>query len=66
MNVHKSLRDNLSYKTLIEYPVLHVILRDHWKDYPLKGPGKKHLYLAINVMNFLNSALKLISPTLTY
>ncbi|XP_035810977.2 box C/D snoRNA protein 1 [Amphiprion ocellaris] len=38
LNIHKSLRDNLSYKTLIEYPVLHVVLRDHWKDYPLKGP----------------------------
>lgn len=41
MDIHKSLRDNLSYKTLIEYPVLHVVLRDQWKDYPLKGPGKK-------------------------
>ncbi|XP_070765488.1 box C/D snoRNA protein 1 [Enoplosus armatus] len=37
LDIHKSLRDNLSYKTLIEYPVLHVVLRDHWKDYPLKG-----------------------------
>ncbi|XP_022070658.2 box C/D snoRNA protein 1 [Acanthochromis polyacanthus] len=40
LNIHKSLRDNLSYKTLIEYPVLHVVLRDHWKDYPLKGPAE--------------------------
>lgn len=40
LDVHKSLRDNLSYKTLIEYPVLHVVLRNHWKEYPLKGPGK--------------------------
>ncbi|XP_026179242.1 box C/D snoRNA protein 1 [Mastacembelus armatus] len=36
--IQKSLRDNLSYKTLIEYPVLHVVLRNHWKEYPLKGP----------------------------
>ncbi|XP_033821084.2 box C/D snoRNA protein 1 [Periophthalmus magnuspinnatus] len=40
LDLHKSLRDNLSYKTLIEYPVLHVVLRAHWKDYPLKGPAE--------------------------
>ncbi|GLD49653.1 box C/D snoRNA protein 1, partial [Lates japonicus] len=38
LDMQKSLRDNLSYKTLIEYPVLHIVLREHWKDYPLKGP----------------------------
>ncbi|KAM9384251.1 box C/D snoRNA protein 1 isoform 2-T2 [Pholidichthys leucotaenia] len=37
LDLHKSLRDNLSNKTLIEYPVLHVVLKDYWKDYPLKG-----------------------------
>uniref|UniRef100_A0AAV2KRL3 Box C/D snoRNA protein 1 n=1 Tax=Knipowitschia caucasica TaxID=637954 RepID=A0AAV2KRL3_KNICA len=37
LDFNKTLRDNLSYKTLIEYPVLHVVLKDHWKDYPLKG-----------------------------
>ncbi|XP_053286555.1 box C/D snoRNA protein 1 [Pleuronectes platessa] len=37
LDIQKSLRDNLSYKTLIEYPVLHVVLREHWKEYPLKG-----------------------------
>ncbi|XP_041862926.1 box C/D snoRNA protein 1 isoform X2 [Melanotaenia boesemani] len=40
LDIEKSLRDNLSYKTLIEYPVLHVVLRDHWKEYPLKGPAE--------------------------
>ncbi|XP_069009205.1 box C/D snoRNA protein 1 [Embiotoca jacksoni] len=40
LDIQKSLRDNLSYKTLIEYPVLHVVLRDHWKEYPLKGPAE--------------------------
>uniref|UniRef100_A0A4W6FNP2 Box C/D snoRNA protein 1 n=1 Tax=Lates calcarifer TaxID=8187 RepID=A0A4W6FNP2_LATCA len=39
LDMQKSLRDNLSYKTLIEYPVLHIVLREHWKDYPLKGPA---------------------------
>ncbi|XP_047444280.1 box C/D snoRNA protein 1 isoform X3 [Mugil cephalus] len=39
LDIQKSLRDNLSYKTLIEYPVLHVVLKDHWREYPLKGPG---------------------------
>ncbi|KAM3619148.1 uncharacterized protein V6R79_003733 [Siganus canaliculatus] len=37
LDVHRTLQDNLSYKTLIEYPVLHVVLRDHWNNYPLKG-----------------------------
>ncbi|XP_042340168.1 box C/D snoRNA protein 1 [Plectropomus leopardus] len=40
LDICKTLRDNLSFKTLIEYPVLHVVLRDHWKEYPLKGPAQ--------------------------
>ncbi|XP_034530070.1 box C/D snoRNA protein 1 [Notolabrus celidotus] len=40
LDIHKTLRDNLSYKTLIEYPVLHVVLRDQWNNYPLKGPAE--------------------------
>ncbi|TDH08851.1 hypothetical protein EPR50_G00101760 [Perca flavescens] len=40
LDIHKTLRDNLSYKTLIEYPVLHIVLGDHWKEYPLKGPAE--------------------------
>ncbi|KAM8890149.1 box C/D snoRNA protein 1 isoform 1-T1 [Synchiropus picturatus] len=40
LDMQKSLRDNLSYKMLIEYPVLHVVLREHWRDYPLKGPAE--------------------------
>ncbi|XP_039984403.1 box C/D snoRNA protein 1 isoform X3 [Xiphias gladius] len=40
LDIQKSLRDNLSYKTLIEYPVLHVVRREHWKEYPLKGPAE--------------------------
>ncbi|TWW58234.1 hypothetical protein D4764_07G0009530 [Takifugu flavidus] len=39
LDIQKTLRDNLSYKTLIEYPVLHVVLREQWKEYPLKGPA---------------------------
>ncbi|KAK1896659.1 Box C/D snoRNA protein 1 [Dissostichus eleginoides] len=38
LDISKTLKDNLSFKTMIEYPVLHVVLRDHWKEYPLKGP----------------------------
>ncbi|XP_077573207.1 box C/D snoRNA protein 1 [Stigmatopora nigra] len=37
LDLRKSLRDNLINKTLIEYPILHVVLRDHWKDFPLEG-----------------------------
>ncbi|XP_022593835.1 box C/D snoRNA protein 1 [Seriola dumerili] len=40
LDIQKSLRENLSYKTLIEYPVLHVVRREYWKDYPLKGPAE--------------------------
>ncbi|XP_077464162.1 box C/D snoRNA protein 1 [Stigmatopora argus] len=36
LDLRKSLRDNLTNKTLIEYPILHVVLRDHWKDFPLE------------------------------
>ncbi|CAL8306367.1 unnamed protein product [Lota lota] len=40
LDLGKSLRDNLSYKMLIEYPVLHIVLQSHFQDYPLKGPAK--------------------------
>uniref|UniRef100_A0A8C2XUL4 Box C/D snoRNA protein 1 n=2 Tax=Cyclopterus lumpus TaxID=8103 RepID=A0A8C2XUL4_CYCLU len=40
LDIYKTLRDNLSYKTLIEYPVLHVVLEDHWKEFPRKGPAE--------------------------
>uniref|UniRef100_A0A674MAH8 Zinc finger HIT-type containing 6 n=1 Tax=Takifugu rubripes TaxID=31033 RepID=A0A674MAH8_TAKRU len=43
LDIQKTLGDNLSYKTLIEYPVLHVVLREQWKEYPLKGPGKRKI-----------------------
>ncbi|XP_008332336.1 box C/D snoRNA protein 1 [Cynoglossus semilaevis] len=39
LDLKKSLRDNLSYKILIEYPVLHVVLKEHWKDFPQRGPA---------------------------
>lgn len=42
LDIDKSLRDNLMYKVVIEYPVLHVVLRDHWEEYPSKGPGKEN------------------------
>lgn len=40
LELGKSLRDNLIYKMLIEYPVLHIVLQSHFQDYPLKGPAK--------------------------
>ncbi|XP_029356316.1 box C/D snoRNA protein 1 isoform X2 [Echeneis naucrates] len=45
LDIQKSLRDNLSYKMLIEYPVLHVVLQERWKDYPLKGPAERIMLL---------------------
>lgn len=43
LDIQKTLRDSLSYKTLIEYPVLHVVLREQWEEYPLKGAGKRKI-----------------------
>lgn len=39
LDLTKSLRDNLRYKTVLEYPVLHVVLLERCQDYPLKGPA---------------------------
>ncbi|XP_029939376.1 box C/D snoRNA protein 1 [Salarias fasciatus] len=36
----KSLRENLSYTTLVEYPELHVVLKDQWENYPTKAPAE--------------------------
>uniref|UniRef100_A0A3Q4N289 Box C/D snoRNA protein 1-like n=1 Tax=Neolamprologus brichardi TaxID=32507 RepID=A0A3Q4N289_NEOBR len=63
LDIEKNLRDNLSYKTLIEYPVLHVVLKDHWKDYPLKGPGKKtNTPTLILALFLISSNFLLFSP----
>ncbi|XP_051929465.1 uncharacterized protein LOC127605719 [Hippocampus zosterae] len=40
LDLQKSLRDNLRNKILIEYPLLHVVLSDHWNDFPLKEPAE--------------------------
>ncbi|XP_056270825.1 box C/D snoRNA protein 1 isoform X2 [Pseudoliparis swirei] len=40
LDICKTLKENLSYKTLIEYPVLHVVLADHWKEFPPKGTAE--------------------------
>uniref|UniRef100_A0A8C2XNK4 Zinc finger HIT-type containing 6 n=1 Tax=Cyclopterus lumpus TaxID=8103 RepID=A0A8C2XNK4_CYCLU len=47
LDIYKTLRDNLSYKTLIEYPVLHVVLEDHWKEFPRKGPDSLFPYFSL-------------------
>ncbi|XP_062308727.1 box C/D snoRNA protein 1 [Osmerus eperlanus] len=39
LDMTKSLRENLKFKTVIEYPVFHVVLEDHCHNYPLKGPA---------------------------
>ncbi|XP_030642549.1 box C/D snoRNA protein 1 [Chanos chanos] len=38
-DVKKSLRDNLMCKTVIEYPVLHVVLKDHCQAYLTEKTG---------------------------
>lgn len=43
LDVAKTLKENLKLKLVIEYPLLHIVLKDHCHDYPLKGPGNnKH------------------------
>lgn len=65
MDIHKSLRDNLRYKMLIEYPVLHVVLRDHWKEYPQRGPGKNP-HLALNVTKSCPDSCTNTNPLMLY
>jgi len=56
LDICKTLKENLSYKTLIEYPVLHVVLADHWKEFPPKGTGKKQTpFLNIYFFHAINS-----------
>ena len=43
----KSLRENLKFKTVIEYPAFHVVLKDHCHNYPLKGPGESPFVLSV-------------------
>ncbi|XP_029563788.1 box C/D snoRNA protein 1 isoform X2 [Salmo trutta] len=38
LDVAKTLKENLKFKLVIEYPMLHIVLKDHCHDYPLKGP----------------------------
>nr|XP_046157548.1 box C/D snoRNA protein 1 [Oncorhynchus gorbuscha] len=38
LDVAKTLKENLKFKLVIEYPLLHIVLKDHCHDYPLKGP----------------------------
>jgi len=39
MDVTKSLRENLSHKTVIEYPTLHVCMTTHSSDYVIYDPS---------------------------
>ncbi|KAG9343199.1 hypothetical protein JZ751_014178 [Albula glossodonta] len=41
LDLQKSLRDNLRFKVLIEYPVLHVTLKGHWESYALLAQGSR-------------------------
>ncbi|XP_062411847.1 box C/D snoRNA protein 1 [Sardina pilchardus] len=40
LDVKKSLKDNLMHKTIIEYPALHVTLKDHCQDYLTQRQGE--------------------------
>ncbi|XP_010900424.2 box C/D snoRNA protein 1 [Esox lucius] len=38
LDVAKTLKDNLKFQLVIEYPSLHILLKDHCQDYPVTGP----------------------------
>ncbi|XP_019749948.1 box C/D snoRNA protein 1-like [Hippocampus comes] len=69
LDLQKSLRDNLRNKILIEYPLLHVVLSDHWNDFPLKEPAEpasandKYATKGVAV-DHANEDLALCSPSL--
>ncbi|XP_061681310.1 box C/D snoRNA protein 1 [Syngnathoides biaculeatus] len=65
MDLQKSLRDNLSSKTLIEYPSLHVVLSDFWKDFPVKEPAESvSAYDKTEAVDHPSDDLTLCSPSL--
>lgn len=40
LDLRKSLRENLMFKTVVEYPELHVVLKVHHEEYRTRVPGK--------------------------
>ncbi|CAB1323943.1 unnamed protein product, partial [Coregonus sp. 'balchen'] len=40
LDLAKTLKENLKFKLVIEYPSLHIVLKDRCHDYPLKGPAE--------------------------
>ncbi|KAG9269165.1 box C/D snoRNA protein 1 [Astyanax mexicanus] len=41
LNLKNTLRENLMFKTVVEYPELHVVLREHRDEYLTKFPERK-------------------------
>lgn len=37
-----SLKDNLKEKTVIEFPTIYVVLKDHKDAFDILGPGESH------------------------
>ncbi|KAK1803777.1 hypothetical protein P4O66_020794, partial [Electrophorus voltai] len=40
LDVNKSLRENMRYKTVLEYPEVHVVLKGHLEEYLTRFPGR--------------------------
>lgn len=40
LDLKKSLRENLMFKTVVEYPELHVVVKGHCEEYRTRIPGK--------------------------
>ncbi|KAJ8332502.1 hypothetical protein SKAU_G00422910 [Synaphobranchus kaupii] len=41
LDVQKTLRENLRFKLVVEYPQFHITLREHCKNYPLFTPESR-------------------------
>lgn len=39
LDLKKSLRENLMFKTVVEYPELHVVIGEHCEEYRSRNPG---------------------------
>jgi len=48
-----TLKENLENKTIVEFPILHVIMKDHSNIYEIIDTGKYYLihYNTINIIN---------------
>lgn len=56
LDLDESLRDNLRNKIIIEYPIIHVVLKDHSSCYELVTEGIPNV-ICYNKKNYYNNLL---------